>query len=128
MLPVVEIRHELPTTDRHCPACGGELIAMSDQAEISERIRTMKLTYQIEHHLRQKYRCRCRGHDRAGAGPGAARQSVCPQVWRRRRSRGVRRSPALERQVRMMGREGLTVESQTLWDQINAIAHHLEPV
>ena len=35
--------------------------------------------------------------------------------------------PALERQVRMMGREGLQVDSQTLWDQIQALARHLEP-
>ena len=27
----------------------------------------------------------------------------------------------------MMAREGLHVDSQTLWDQIHAIAHHLEP-
>jgi transposase len=27
----------------------------------------------------------------------------------------------------MMARDGLTVDSQTLWDQLNAIAHHLEP-
>jgi hypothetical protein len=33
----------------------------------------------------------------------------------------------LERQVRMMAREGLSVESQTLWDQIQALARHLEP-
>jgi hypothetical protein len=33
----------------------------------------------------------------------------------------------LERQARMMAREGLQVESQTVWDQLNAIACHLEP-
>ena len=33
----------------------------------------------------------------------------------------------LERQVRMMAREGLHVDSQTLWDQLNALARHLEP-
>ena len=33
----------------------------------------------------------------------------------------------LERQVRMMAREGLMVESQMLWDQLNALARHLEP-
>jgi transposase len=33
----------------------------------------------------------------------------------------------LERQVRMMAREGLRVDSQTLWDQIQALARHLEP-
>lgn len=35
--------------------------------------------------------------------------------------------PPLERQVRMMVREGLIVESQTLWDQLQALARHLEP-
>ena len=33
----------------------------------------------------------------------------------------------LERQVRMMAREGLIVDSQTLSDQLNAIARHLAP-
>jgi transposase len=33
----------------------------------------------------------------------------------------------LERQVRMMAREGLRLDSQTLWDQLNALARHLEP-
>jgi hypothetical protein len=33
----------------------------------------------------------------------------------------------LERQVKMMAREGLTVDSQTLWDQLHALARHLEP-
>jgi transposase len=33
----------------------------------------------------------------------------------------------LERQVRMMAREGLDVTSQTLWDQLNAVAYRLEP-
>jgi transposase len=34
----------------------------------------------------------------------------------------------LERQVRMMRREGLEIDSQTLWDQLNVLARHLEPV
>jgi transposase len=33
----------------------------------------------------------------------------------------------LERQVRMMTREGLHVDSQTLWDPLNAMARHLAP-
>jgi hypothetical protein len=33
----------------------------------------------------------------------------------------------LERQVRMMAREGLEVNSQTLWDQVHALAMHLRP-
>src|SRR5262249_34460695 len=78
---------------------------------------------------RQKYRCRCNGA--LVTAPGAVQ--VTP---------GSRYAPEfgigvavakyadhlpLERQVRMMAREGLIVESQTLWDQINAIARHLDP-
>nr|WP_244224472.1 IS66 family transposase [Corallococcus sicarius] len=33
----------------------------------------------------------------------------------------------LARQERMFQREGLVVDSQTLWDQLNALAHHLQP-
>ena len=55
-LPVVEIRHELPPDGRQCPACGGELTEMTGQAETPDRITTVKLTYQVEHHVRQKYR------------------------------------------------------------------------
>jgi transposase len=128
-LPVVEIRHELAPNDRQCPACGGELLEMGGQVETSERITTVKLTYQVEHHVRQKYRCRCNGAVVTAPGPA----QVLP---------GSRYAPEfgigvavakytdhlpLERQVRMMAREGLTAESQTLWDQLNAIARHLEP-
>lgn len=128
-LPVVEIHHELPPDQRGCPACGGELVQMTGQAETSDRITTIKLTYQLEHHVRQKYRCACNGAVVTAPGP----VQVVP---------GTRYAPEfgvgvavakyldhlpLERQVRMMAREGLVVESQTLWDQLNAIARHLEP-
>jgi transposase len=33
----------------------------------------------------------------------------------------------LHRQVRQMGREGLGVDTQTLWDQLQALVRHLEP-
>jgi transposase len=57
-LPIVEIRHELPPVERQCPACGRALMEMSGQVETSDRITTVKLTYQVEHHVRQKYRVR----------------------------------------------------------------------
>jgi transposase len=68
-LPVVEIRHELPPDQRGCPACGGELVEMAGQAETSERITTITLTYQLEHHVRQKYRCACNGAVVTAPGP-----------------------------------------------------------
>ncbi|MBM3321532.1 MAG: IS66 family transposase [Candidatus Eisenbacteria bacterium] len=33
----------------------------------------------------------------------------------------------LERQARILRREGLAIDSQTLWDQTNLLAHHLAP-
>jgi transposase len=128
-LPTVEVRHELAPDQRTCPACGGELCEMTGQAETSDRITTVKLTYQVEHHVRQKYRCGCNG----AVVTAPASPTLIP---------GGRYAPAfavgvavakyadhlpLERQVRMMSREGLIVESQTLWDQIQALARHLEP-
>ena len=125
----VEIRHELAPDQRACPACGGELCEMTGQAETSDRITTVKLTYQVEHHIRQKYRCGCNGAVVTAPAP----PTLIP---------GGRYAPAfavgvavakyadhlpLERQVRMMAREGLIVDSQTLWDQLNALARHLEP-
>jgi transposase len=128
-LPVVEIRHELPADDRQCPACGGELMEMAGQAETSERITTVKLTYQVEHHVRQKYRCRCNGAVVTASGPA---QVVPGSRYAPEFGVGVAVAKyadhlPLERQVRMMAREGLHVDSQTLWDQIHGIAHRLDP-
>jgi transposase len=128
-LPIVEIRHALAPADRACPACGGALHEMTGQTETTERITTVKLSYQVEHHVRQKYRCRCNGAVVTAPGPVQVTPGgrYAPEF-------GVGVAVAkyadhlpLERQVRMMARDGLRVESQTLWDQIQAIARHLEP-
>jgi transposase len=128
-LPIVEVRHELPADQRACPACGGTLTEFGEECETAERITVVKATYHVEHHRRQKYRCACNGAVVTTPAP----PTVIP---------GGRYSPAfavsvavakytdhlpLERQVRMMAREGLRVESQTLWDQLQALARHLEP-
>ena len=128
-LPIVDVRHALPLDQRACPACGGTLTELAGQCEIAERITTVKATYHVEHHARQKYRCACNGAVVTAPAP----PTLIP---------GGRYTPAfavsvavakytdhlpLERQVRMMAREGLIVESQTLWDQIEALARHLEP-
>jgi transposase len=128
-LPRVEIRHELPPDERDCPVCGGVLDEMTGQAETSERITTVKLTYQVERHVRLKYRCGCNAAVVTAPGPAQvmAGSRYAPEF-------GVSVAIAkyadhlpLERQVKMMAREGLIVDSQTLWDQLHAIARHLEP-
>lgn len=128
-LPVVEMRHELPPDQRGCLACGGKLTAMPGQTEDSERITTVTLTYQVEHHRRQKYRCACSGAVVTAPGPA---QVIAGSRYAPEFGIGVAVAKyadhlPLERQVRMMAREGLIVDSQTLWDQLNAIARHLEP-
>jgi len=128
-LPIVEIRHELAPDQRQCPACGGDVAEMSGQYETSARVTTVKLTYQVEHHVRQKYRCGCNGAVVTAPGPT---QLISGGRYAPEFAVGVAVAKyadhlPLERQVRMMAREGLVVESQTLWDQLNALARHLEP-
>ena len=128
-LPIVEVHHELAADQRACPACGGEVTAMTGQYETSERVTTVKLTYHVEHHLRQKYRCACNGAVVTAPGPV---QLTTGSRYAPDFAVGVAVAKyadhlPLERQVRMMAREGLIVESQTLWDQLNLLARHLEP-
>jgi transposase len=128
-LPIIETVHTLPVDQRDCPACGGTLKEMTGQYETAERITTVQGSYHVERHARQKYRCACNAAVVTAPGPAA----LIP---------GGRHAPALaigiavakyadhlplERQVRMMARAGLVVDSQTLWDQLNALARHLAP-
>lgn len=53
-LPIIERRHDLPPDQRGCPACGGTLTELVGQYETAERITTVKATYHVEHHARQK--------------------------------------------------------------------------
>ena len=128
-LECVERIHELPADERQCRHCGGDLLAMGEQSEDSEEISVVKRSFVVVRHRRRKYRCRCNGTVQTAPGP----PKLIP---------GGRYSPEfavevalgkyldhlpLERQVRIMKRQGLTVSSQTLWDQIEALAGHLEP-
>jgi transposase len=134
-LPVVEQVHELDEADRQCcPQCGQPLDTMPNQFEESEEVTVIERRFVVVRHRRQKYRCRCNGHVETAAAP--------PRLATREDARGHRYAPEfavevaiqkyldhmpLERQVRIMRREGLEIDSHTLWDQINALAHVLAP-
>jgi transposase len=128
-LPIVEVHHELPETERCCTHCGGALAEMGKQVEESEEITVVERSFQLVRHRRQKYRCRCNGSVVTAPGParlipgGRYSPEFAVEVAI---SKYLDHAP-LERQVRIMEREGLTVTSQTLWDQIDALARHLEP-
>lgn len=78
---------------------------------------------------RKKYRCKCGGAIETALGP-------------KKRIAGGRYAPSvavaiavdkyadhlpLERQARIMTRQGPAIDSQTLWDQIDALTKHLTP-
>ncbi|MEB3220544.1 MAG: transposase [Candidatus Sericytochromatia bacterium] len=128
-LEVVEITHELPPEARLCPCCGGALRPLGEEAEASELISATARAFVREVHRRLKYRCSCNGVVVTAPGP----QRLLP---------GGRYSPAfaievaigkyydhlpLERQAHIMKRDGLKTDSQTLWDQLDALAAHLAP-
>lgn len=100
-----------------------------DLAEETEEIDVVAREFVLNKHVRKKYRCRC----------GACVETA---PMPRRLVPGGRYSLAfaiavaiskyadhlpLERQVKIMKREGLTVDSQTLYDQIEALARVLWP-
>lgn len=133
-LPTLEVVHALAEADQTCTQCGGRLKEMKGQTEDSEEIDVVERRFVLVKHQRKKYRCACNGC--IDTAPGPLRLATKPDV------RGRRYSPAfaveiaigkyldhlpLERQARVMAREGLTIESQTLWGQLDALATVLQP-
>jgi len=128
-LPIVVVPHTLPEEDRECTVCGGHLDEMGSQCEESEEISVVEASYKVVKHRRQKYRCNCNGNVVTAPGPAklipGGRYSV-EFALHVAEAKYLDHQP-LERQVRMMGRRGLDIDSQTLWDQIDALARHLAP-
>lgn len=133
-LPVVEQLHTLPQSERTCPACHGELEEMTGQSEDSEEITVIERRFVVMKHRRQKYRCACNGH--VATAPSPSRLGLFDDGRAGRYSLDFAVEVAidkyldhlpLERQVRKMGREGLAIDSQTLWNQIETLARRLAP-
>src|SRR5581483_8846072 len=133
-LPMMEVVPELAAADPIGPQCGGALKEMPGQTEDSAEIDVVEQRFVLVKQQRKKYRCAC--HGGIDTAPGPLQLAARPDV------RGRRSSPAfavevavnkyldhlpLERQARGMAREGLTIESRTLWDQLDALATVLEP-
>src|SRR6266545_6326069 len=133
-LPRVEMVHVLDDADQTCPQCGGTLRPMAGQTEDAEEITVVERQFVLVTHKRQKYRCACNGC--VDTAPGPLRLAARPDA------RGARYAPEfaievavgkyldhlpLERQVRIMRREGLMIDSQTLWDQLATVADVRRP-
>lgn len=123
-LPLVEVEHVLDDADRACPQCGGALEEMTGQYEESEEIDVVERRFVLKRHKRKKYRCGCNACVETALGPAklkpGARYSIDFAI-EVAVAKYADHAP-LERQVRIMAREGLVIDSQTLWDQIDSLA------
>ncbi|MCU0294365.1 MAG: IS66 family transposase [Thermoanaerobaculaceae bacterium] len=129
LLPVVTVTHTLPEQRRICPVCSGQLVPWGEQAEVSDEVTVLEVSYEVVTHRRQKYRCSCNAAVVTAPGPvklipgGHYSVEFAVHVAE---AKYLDHMP-LERQVRSMGRRGLEVDSQTLYDQLKALSEHLEP-
>jgi transposase len=127
-LRLVVEEHALDEADRTCRSCGGALEEMG-QAEESEEIDVIAREFVLKKHVRKKYRCRCGACIETAPTPPrlvpGGRYSlafaICVAIGK------YADHLPLERQVRIMKREGLEVDSYTLYDQIERLARVLWP-
>ena len=124
-LPVEEVVHTLPEAEQVCDVCQGRLDVFEGQTEDSEEIDVLVRGYVRKQHRRQKYRCRCGGCIKTAPGPlklvEGGRYSI-PLAVEVACDKYGDHLP-LERQARRMTREGLTLDSQTLWDMADRVAY-----
>ncbi len=115
--------------DLVCPACDGKLEEMPGQYEEADEITVVRRHFRIQRHKRQKYRCRCNGAVVTAPPPlkliPGGRYSIDFAV-EVAAGKYIDHLP-LDRQRRMMEREGLRIDTQTLWDQIEVLQRHLRP-
>lgn len=128
-LPHVEDVHELVGDERKCGCCGLEMVLWDGQDEETEEVDVVERKFVLKKHIRKKYRCKCGASPKLAPRPptlpGGGRYSLAFAI-------GVVVAKwcdhlPLERQVRMMRREGLDVDSSTLWEQAERLARVLAP-
>jgi transposase len=127
-LPVVPEEHDLDEADKMCASCGGQLEWWEGHDDETEEIEVIERRFVKKKHVRKKYRCKCGCIEMAEMParlvPGGRYSNdfaieVADEKYNNHQP--------LDRQARKMGGEGLVVDSQTLWDQVLALARKLEP-
>lgn len=128
-LPIIERVHELDEPDRVCTSCGGGLQEWTGQFEESTEVDILERRFVQLKHKRKKYRCACGGCVETAPGPlklmAGGRYSIDFAISTAIAKYGDHMP--LERLARALERHGLKTDSQTLWDQINALARILAP-
>lgn len=117
--------HLLDEADRVCPKCvpAREMTPWKDHTVDSEEVTVVERTFRITVHKRQVYRCGGCGHLDTALGPDrlltGGRYSV--EFAATVAADKYARAQPLASQVREMADQGLTVTTQTLWDQLQAL-------
>ena len=128
-LPIIDVPHDLDEADKKCTACGKPLKEFAGETEDSDEITVVERRFVIHRHKRKKYVCNCGACvDTAPLPPklsDGARYSIDFAI-EVSVDKYLDHMP-LEREARKMKREGLEIDSQTLWDQIERLARHLGP-
>lgn len=128
-LPEISVVHGIEGEFGACKVCGEAVEEWPKHFEESEEITVVARRFVLVRHQRQKGRCACYATIVTAPAPpkliAGGRYSIefAADVAV---SKYLDHLP-LNRQAGIMGREGLVVESQTLWDQIEALATHMEP-
>ena len=121
----------LPKGDTtQCEVCKGELEDWKGQYDESEVITVITRSFKRVKIRLHKKRCKCGSTIASPAPPpktikgGRYTAEFAVEVAIQKYLDHL----PLERQVKIMKREGLVIDSQTLWDQILALARHYEPI
>lgn len=128
-LPVQEVVLPLDEADKVCGLCGGALKEWRGQTERCQEVSVVERHFVLKLYRRQKYRCPCGGAPLTAPAPPRlieggrysvdfAVHVVCKSMastcrWRARSA--------------CLSTRGLVVDSQTLWDQLSALALHPQP-
>ena len=127
-LPVEVVEHALEP-DEQCKSCGG-LHELTDKiVEAGEEVTVVEREYKLVRHQLRVYGCKCPGELVAAPAPvkltPGARYSLDFAISVAI-DKYLHHLP-LARQVRAMRINGLIIDTQTLWDQLNALAELLTP-
>ena len=129
-LGLVIRHHAVPESEMTCELCGNHLQVWEGQADTSKEVHVVQRAFVMVEHQQQKARC-----------PNGCCVKTAPTP--RKLFPGARYSidfalevaiqkylyhMPLARQVRQMRAEGLEIDTQTLWDQLNKLATILYPV
>ena len=129
-LALVIRRHTVPESEMTCELCGKRLEIWEGQADTSKEVHVVQRAFVMVEHQQQKARCQNGCCVKTAPTPRklfpGARYSI-DFALEVAIQKYLYHMP-LARQVRQMRAEGLEIDTQTLWDQLNKLAAILYPV